>query len=67
MIKRFAVFSGECYYPRGGMSDYKKSFETREEAELYAKGIQGADDYYKWAEVEDMSEYDWSQPEEPWE
>ena len=27
-LKRFAVFSGDWYYPRGGWRDYQGSYET---------------------------------------
>lgn len=39
MIKRFAVFRMPHYYPHGGMGDFIKSFDTREEAEALAKSL----------------------------
>lgn len=37
-MKRFLVFSGDDYYPRGGAKDYRASFDTRVEAEADAQG-----------------------------
>lgn len=31
-MKRYAVFSGENYYPCGGWSDFQGTFDTIEEA-----------------------------------
>jgi hypothetical protein len=36
MIKRYVVFAGYYYYPSGGWSDFKDSFDTLEEAEEMA-------------------------------
>ncbi len=35
MIKQFAIFAGEDFYPLGGWSDYIKSFDTLEDAKEY--------------------------------
>lgn len=31
-MKRFLLFSGDLYYPLGGIKDFKGSFDTKEEA-----------------------------------
>jgi len=33
-VKRYAVFAGRNYYPRGGWSDFQESFDTIPEARL---------------------------------
>lgn len=52
MIKRWAVFAGENYYPCGGMGDFQASFDTQEEAETFSKGLNR-----DWIEIEDMEGY----------
>ena len=32
VMRRFAVFGGECYYAKGGFHDYKRSLDTLDEA-----------------------------------
>lgn len=34
-MKRFLLFYGMIYYPSGGAGDFKKDFDTKEEAEEY--------------------------------
>lgn len=34
-MKRFWTFSGDTYYPIGGMQDFKGSFDTKEEASAF--------------------------------
>jgi hypothetical protein len=34
-MKRFAVFSGEKYEPRGGWFDFRSSFDSLKDAEKY--------------------------------
>ena len=36
-MKRYLAFSGECYYPLGGMDDFNGSADTVEEAMLLAR------------------------------
>jgi hypothetical protein len=31
-MRRYALFAGSVFYPRGGMNDFIDSFDTREEA-----------------------------------
>lgn len=50
-MKRFALFSGEVYYPRGGWSDFFASFDTKEEA-LACAATQRAD----WWQIVDLQE-----------
>ena len=47
-IKRFVVFSGDNYYPRGGWSDYQSSHATLEEAK--EAPVQG-----DWSEIVDLA------------
>lgn len=49
-IKRFVVFAGNNYYPRGGVADYRASFDTLEEARANA-AAKGRDD---WTEIWDL-------------
>ena len=37
IMKKYLVFNGYVYYPRGGWSDFKESFRTLEEAQDYVK------------------------------
>ena len=36
-VRRYLLFAGEHYYPRGGWDDFRKSFRTRAEAESYVE------------------------------
>jgi len=35
MTKRYLLFAGSSYYPLGGWDDFKKSFESLDEARRY--------------------------------
>lgn len=49
-MTRYLVFSGDKYYPSGGLSDFHTSFESLEQAIGFANGIV-AGDCLKWAHV----------------
>ena len=34
-MKRYLVFTYDCYYPQGGWNDFRASFETLEEARKF--------------------------------
>jgi hypothetical protein len=53
-MKRFLVFTGELYYPLGGMKDFKSDFDTLEEAKDYL--LSPASGYYDWAQIYDIKE-----------
>jgi hypothetical protein len=36
-MKRYMLFSGNQYYPAGGMDDFRGSFDTIDEAKSYIK------------------------------
>lgn len=36
-LKRWWVFAGDTYYPCGGMGDFRGSFDTEKDAELFVK------------------------------
>ena len=48
-VKNFILFGGDRYYPSGGWEDYVNSYETLEEARMYAK------DRYDWWHVLDLT------------
>jgi hypothetical protein len=48
-MKRFMLFSGRNYYPKGGMQDFRGSFDTLEEAESENRKSLGTD----WWEIFD--------------
>lgn len=57
-MKRFLLFAGASYYPRGGWNDFQGDFDTLEEAQ--AKGPLCRDVYYAgdfpdWWQVIDSS------------
>lgn len=35
-MKRFLLFQGDCYYPRGGFEDFENCFKTLDIAKEYA-------------------------------
>jgi hypothetical protein len=41
-MKKYLLFTFDCYYPNGGMNDYYDSFDTVEEARAVVKT-----DYYQ--------------------
>lgn len=36
-MKRYLLFAGSCYYPSGGIEDFIKDFDTKEEAISFTK------------------------------
>jgi endonuclease IV len=36
-MKRYLLFLGDTYYPRGGWGDYQMDFDTLEEAKQYGE------------------------------
>lgn len=42
MVQRYLLFQGEDYYPFGGWYDFKRSFETLDEALAY---VSASEDY----------------------
>lgn len=48
-IKRFLVFAGDTYYPTGGWSDYRCSFDTEKEALKWLARYN-----YDWNHIVDM-------------
>lgn len=58
IMKRFWLFSGDYYYPQGGMRDFIESFDTKEEAkELYLK-IK-TEWSYQWYHIFDLETGEW--------
>ena len=47
-MKRYALFTGDDYYPRGGWDDFKGSFDTVEDALAAPRG--------EWFQVVDLTE-----------
>ena len=54
-MRRFAVFKSPYYYPYGGMGDFVKSFDTKEEADAFAEGLTERSHN---VDVNDMEEYE---------
>lgn len=52
MIKRYALFAGEDYYPAGGWKDFRGSYDTREEAEAAMQSL--ALDFLEWFQIVDL-------------
>lgn len=50
MIRRYLVFSGHRWYPDGGWSDFRGSFDTVEEAE---RAVPTGDSNDGWAHIVD--------------
>lgn len=44
-MKRFLLFFVESYYPRGGWDDFKKDYDTLEEAHAAGKAYVDSDTY----------------------
>jgi len=70
MMKYFLLIAGDAYYPRGGTSDWKKTFSTLEEAENSVSKVEHkitiSKGYRKGQEVVEYTtymidgrEYDW--------
>ena len=55
LMKRYWLFVGEEHQERGGLADFKASFDDHDEAKAAARQIV-ADGQYVWAEVGDMQE-----------
>jgi hypothetical protein len=53
-MKRFLLFTGMGYYPRGGWSDFVGVFDSLEEAKN--RGRQTNDDWYQVVDTETMKE-----------
>jgi hypothetical protein len=56
---RYLVFGFDGYYPSGGAADLRGRFDTREEADAFAKTLRNAPNAaqrYEFAEVEDVQE-----------
>ncbi len=54
-MKRYLVFAGDMFYPRGGMEDFYMDFDDSKEA-IECADCQvdpGAEGYYEWASVFD--------------
>lgn len=45
-MKRYLVFAGSRYYPDGGWSDFKASFDTTDEAWKFAKEFCQESEYH---------------------
>lgn len=57
-MKRFMLFAGKHYYPKGGLNDYIASFDTFEDAKEYVimrNNLVEEDEprFYDWANVLD--------------
>lgn len=55
-MKRYLVFTGSDYYPRGGMNDFKRDFDELAPAIAFAQGSIAEEADYKWAHVYDTTE-----------
>jgi hypothetical protein len=55
MVKRYWLFAGERFYPRGGVGDFRDSFDSEELATEAAKEVIRSDED-RWAEVVDMEQ-----------
>lgn len=53
-MKRFLVFAFDHYYPKGGMNDFKGSFDTKEEAIAFSNTLQNVPDE-SWEDWEKFS------------
>ena len=53
-MKRYWLFFGSDYYPNGGMSDFRDSFDTQEEAVHCV--LQKFDTGFEWFHVYDSQE-----------
>jgi hypothetical protein len=47
-MKRFALFCGEDYYPDGGWKDFRRTFDTVQEALAVSRSV------YEWYHVVDL-------------
>lgn len=53
-MKRYVVFIGEDYYPRGGFNDFVMDTDDKNEAIKKAKEVEV--DRFRWAQVYDTHE-----------
>lgn len=53
-MDRFVVFTGDDYYPSGGISDFDSSYTTEEDAKTYIKNILSKC-YIDWAQLWDST------------
>jgi hypothetical protein len=59
-MKRFLLFIGDTYYPRGGARDYAGNFDTRTEtlhhiSDILKKEITKDASYCEWAQIWDTT------------
>jgi hypothetical protein len=54
-MNRFMVFWGDQYHPQGGFKDDHTSFEAKEEAIGFARGV--AHETLKWSHVVDLESF----------
>ena len=65
-MKRYALFAYDCYYPCGGMNDFKASFDTLEKATAAAWTKIPSDDYRPVYEYDIVIIWDTTTNEEIW-
>lgn len=53
-MKRFFVFGGSLYYPRGGMWDFMESFDIEDEAKSFRLANKHYEHEYSWIQIWDM-------------
>jgi hypothetical protein len=58
-MKKYLLFAGENYYPKGGMNDFKGSFDTVEESEneYYTNEVQRYNSW-EWYQIVDSETLD---------
>lgn len=54
-MKRYIVFYGDSYYPRGGWLDLKEFFDSKDEAITVAEEL--SLDNYGWSHVVDTKDF----------
>jgi menaquinone-dependent protoporphyrinogen IX oxidase len=54
-MKRYLLFAGEDYYPRGGWSDFIGDFDTIDEAKNYKI------EYIDWIQIVDLETGKWNE------
>lgn len=58
-MKRYLLFAGDCYYPCGGWSDFRGSFDNLDEArELAMKDHDPGWDWFHIVDTQTMRRYD---------
>lgn len=53
-MKRYFLFTGDTYYPGGGMKDFRGSFDTAAEAKAFS--FSDKVDSWDWIEIYDSQE-----------